>query len=162
MNSTYEKLGKALEFAERVHRDQNRKYEDQPYVVHPFRVCLRALSSKKRNKIWLATLSILHDVCEKSSHKPFQVQYTCGLSNEERKDLEALTWDKRGESRESYMRRCRSRKNSCTVKIWDEEDNLKTADTIHRQQYINELILLNPPKKKSLVFSNMDPFELVT
>lgn len=65
-----EKIQKAVDFANRAHKDQRRKISKFPYIVHPLSVALILAMVKAKEKIIIAGL--LHDVIE-----------DCGATKEE-------------------------------------------------------------------------------
>lgn len=56
------KILNAVHFAVRLHDDQNRKYTNEPYVLHPLEVAMMVLSVSEDIDMVLA--AILHDVVE--------------------------------------------------------------------------------------------------
>ena len=55
-----DRIEDAYDFAEQYHRDQTRKFSDDPYLIHPIRVAL-SLGSEEDDIIIAAPL---HDVVE--------------------------------------------------------------------------------------------------
>lgn len=56
----------AVEFAERAHRGQTRKYSGEPYIIHPFEVS--RILAEAGYPPSVMTAGVLHDVVEDTPH----------------------------------------------------------------------------------------------
>jgi len=64
----------AIDVAKRAHKDQRRKYTNEPYIVHPFAVAGLVASVTEDDDMIVA--SLLHDVCEDS---PMEIKTIRGI-----------------------------------------------------------------------------------
>lgn len=129
---------KAIVYAADLHRDQRRKSEDVPYVVHPFTVML-LLSEHTDNETLLAA-ALLHDVLEDvPGYREADMRRDFGdavtdlvLEVSEKKDPNR-EYDKRGtwrERKEGYLAGLRQDSQEAVM--------LSAADRIHNLSDLNE------------------------
>ena len=140
------KLTNALSLAIRHHAGQFRKYDGEPYIVHPMRVAM-AVSSYPLIKLTDVQAAILHDTKEDTAITDEEIikatseevlflvneltNQTKALKGVPRRDRKKLDWERLSKaSREAKL-----------IKMFDRSDNLRdmvNAPTDFKKLYIEE------------------------
>ena len=72
-------IQRALNFAAKAHETQKRKFNNQPYIIHPIGVAeFVALSKESKNKDILLAVAILHDVIEDTAFDYKTIEFLFG------------------------------------------------------------------------------------
>lgn len=126
-------LGKATDLAIRAHKDQKRKYGDQPYIHHPLEVaahteCLYQVPEYVVAAAWL------HDVLE-DCDDTFCLELVCEMPVEVVKLVQELTNPSKGSKAPRSVRKQMDRDHLKNVSAWakkikliDRTCNLKDMD----------------------------------
>ena len=126
-------LDKAKDFAQQVHLGQKRKVSKKPYIIHPYRVFLAAISGGYNKDVQLVAL--LHDTYEdapKKSYAEDKIKSTFG--NKIWLFVKLLSHDK-GTNYNNYILELAKRSNiALTVKLLDMIENLKDSPSSKQKQ----------------------------
>jgi (p)ppGpp synthase/HD superfamily hydrolase len=125
------KLANAIQFAKLAHEGQTRKYNEEPYFNHPFRVMLNAVRYGCADEDMLCAC-VLHDVVEDTKYDLIDINMKFGQIVADL--VEELTnWDDPSKNRaeriadreKKYLRMSES---AAFVKMLDRIDNLKDIE----------------------------------
>jgi (p)ppGpp synthase/HD superfamily hydrolase len=115
----------AIELAAIGHRDQKRKFKDEPYIVHPLRVSEIVLDVT--GNLELACAAVLHDTLEDTKITPNEIYETFG----ERittlvESVTKVSILPKGEREEEYLKRFSTASDETVIiKLADRFDNVR-------------------------------------
>lgn len=161
-------IERARKFAEEAHRGQTRKYNGQPYFVHPERVAVRLAKLGYGPDVVAA--GYLHDVVEDCGIKIEEIKVifgekvaglVSGLTNPS-KGMKASRAERKRVDREHLSAQS---KNVKIIKLVDRIDNIKEldgAETDFKRLYAKETLLLVPCLYGETVLDDPVYYGLVT
>lgn len=146
-------IGRALEFAQKAHGSQKRKWSGDPYVVHPYRVAARLRAIKPDCPDEMVVAALLHDVVEDTEvtlddiGREFGMgvaSYVDGLTNVS-SQVEFVNLNREGRKRLDRFHLRRQNPRVRLIKLLDRVDNLEDmtgAPPDFKRQYAIESLLL--------------------
>lgn len=134
----------AIDVAKRAHKDQRRKYTNEPYIVHPFAVAGLVASVTEDDDMVIA--AILHDVVEDS---PIEIKTIRGIFGvriaqmvDDLTDVSRPTDGNRAKRKElDFEHTAKASAEAKTVKLADLIDNTKSIwafDKNFARKYMHE------------------------
>lgn len=126
-------VDKAKDFAQQIHLGQKRKVSKKPYVMHPYRVFLAAISGNYSKDIQLVAL--LHDTYEDAPNKRFaedKIKSTFG--NKIWLFVKLLSHDKAVDYNKYIFQLAKRSNIALTVKLLDMIENLKDSPSSKQKQ----------------------------